>query len=78
MSAEEFVDWQGYLRRHPRGFNWDNWVQASIVREIHKSLEHRKGYRIPGLKDFLYRPPTPLFDIRERAAAEKKRRKKRD
>jgi hypothetical protein len=47
MSAEEFADWQGYLRRHPRGFHWDNWVQASIVREIHKSLEHRKGYRIP-------------------------------
>jgi hypothetical protein len=47
-------------------------VQATLVREIHKGLHHKKGYRIPSLKDFMYRPPVPLFDVRERAKAEKR------
>ena len=73
MSAEEFVSWQAWLRRNPRGFHWDNWVQATLARELNRLLPRGKRDRMPKLEEFLYKPPEPLMVGRARAEAKRKK-----
>lgn len=75
MSAEEFVLWQAYLRRHPSGFHWENWMQAHLVREVNRLLPRKRGDKMPKLDAFLWNPPPPLIAERLRREARTKRRK---
>lgn len=64
MSWEEFVMWQAFLRRHPRGLQWDNFVQARLAQQIDALLPRRKGDKPPKFKEFAWKPPEPLFVLR--------------
>lgn len=74
MPMEEFVMWQAYLRRYPRGLAWDNWVQATLAQRIDSLLPRPNGSRMPAFDKFVWKPPEPLFIATEKARA--KRRKK--
>jgi hypothetical protein len=75
MSMEEFVMWQAWLRRNPRGFKWENWVQASLAREIHRTIPRAKGSKMPKLDAFLFRASEPLFVERLKREARAKPKK---
>lgn len=76
MSAQEFVSWQAYLRRHPHGFGWQNWIQAHLAREINRLLprDKKKGDKLPPLDHFLWKPPEPLLATRLKKQAKRKKR----
>ncbi len=74
MSAEEFVSWQAYLRRFPRGFAWENWKQATLAREVHRTIPRKKGDKLPPLDHFLWKPPEPLLVTRLKKKAKRKKR----
>lgn len=75
MTQEEFISWQAFLRRHPRGLAWDNWAQANITRHIDAMLPRPKGSKLPAFEKFAWKAPEPLFVASEKEKA--KRRKKR-
>lgn len=76
MSVEEFVTWQAFLRRHPRGLRWDNWAQATLAREINLTQPRTKGARVPKLDLFVWKPPEPLFVTREKDRARRRSQRK--
>ena len=43
MPYDEFVMWQAFLRRHPRGLAWENWVQARLAQQVDALLPRVKG-----------------------------------
>lgn len=76
MSAQEFADWQGFLRRHPAGLRWQNWMQARIRQDLHRLLPHKPGTKLPALEKFLWKPPEPLFIERLKREAKNKPRRR--
>lgn len=76
MSAEEVTSWEAWLRRNPRGFHWENWVQANLQRAIMATV---LGKNTPKLRDLLWKPSEALYITRARAEAQAKapQRKKR-
>lgn len=64
MSADEVVSWKAYLRRRPRGFHWDNWAQASIVRMIDSTKPRQRNDKLPKFDDYLFKAPKPLYIAR--------------
>jgi hypothetical protein len=68
MDAREIADWQAYLRRRPAGFEWENFIQATLSREIFRLLPTDKK-RLPPLDTFLWKPPAPLFVTTEKKKA---------
>lgn len=75
MSAQEFMHWQGFLRRYPRGFHWENWKQAALAREVNRLLprDPKKGDKLPPIEHFMWKPPEPLFVTRLKKKAKRKK-----
>jgi hypothetical protein len=74
MSAEEFIEWQGYLRQSPVGWRWLNLRLAEVMRELAKARVSR-GKPWPPLDDFIWKPPEPLFVTRQKDEAKAARAK---
>lgn len=84
MPAEEVASWKAFLRRNPRGFEWDNWVQATLHRAMVISGRNGSEEGVARFDKFLWRRPVPLEVERlkadakaaTKAAAAKKKRKR--
>ena len=70
MPYDEFVMWQAFLRRHPRGLAWENWVQARLAQQVDALLPRVKGNKPHKFKDFVWKPPAPLHVLRREAEAD--------
>lgn len=75
MSMDEFVMWQAFLRRHPRGLAWENWVQANLAQLIDALRQRQPGTTLPKLDAFVWKAPEPLFVATEKENARKNREK---
>lgn len=75
MSMDEFVTWQAFLRRHPRGLRWDNWAQASLAQLVDATRPRKPGTTLPKFDAYVWKPPEPLFVAAEKDKARKRKKK---
>lgn len=75
MSATEVTSWQAWLRRNPQGLRWQNWVQASFMRQLAMVANSGSTKGLPKIRDYLWQPPEPLMATRLKAEARAKREK---